>query len=89
MRLVKGFLGVQALAVLLGSAPRSGRGDRRFKSCHSAWAGRTVHTLQRTPHGFKIARKKVLLINKDQEDALASISDLSDADVNMRSLLIH
>jgi len=31
----------------------------------------------------------VLLINKDQEDALASISDLSDADVNMRSLLIH
>ena len=31
------------------------------------WAGRTVHTLQRTPHGFKIARKKVLLINNDQE----------------------
>jgi len=31
------------------------------------WAGRTVHTLQLTSHGFKIARKKVLLINNDQE----------------------
>jgi benzoate/toluate 1,2-dioxygenase subunit beta len=31
------------------------------------WAGRTIHTLQRDHDGFKIARKKVLLINNDQE----------------------
>jgi benzoate/toluate 1,2-dioxygenase subunit beta len=31
------------------------------------WAGRSIHTLQRHPDGFKIARKKVLLINNDQE----------------------
>jgi 3-phenylpropionate/cinnamic acid dioxygenase small subunit len=31
------------------------------------WAGRTIHVLQNASGGFKIARKKVLLINNDQE----------------------
>jgi benzoate/toluate 1,2-dioxygenase subunit beta len=31
------------------------------------WAGRTIHILQHGAGGFKIARKKVLLINNDQE----------------------
>jgi 3-phenylpropionate/cinnamic acid dioxygenase small subunit len=31
------------------------------------WAGRTVHTLLRISDGFRLARKKVLLINNDQE----------------------
>jgi hypothetical protein len=32
------------------------------------WAGRTEHTLRRDPTGaLRIARKKVLLINNDQE----------------------
>jgi 3-phenylpropionate/cinnamic acid dioxygenase small subunit len=31
------------------------------------WAGRTVHTLLRIADGFRLARKKVLLINNDQE----------------------
>jgi 3-phenylpropionate/cinnamic acid dioxygenase small subunit len=31
------------------------------------WAGRTIHTLQRHAQSFRIAEKKVLLINSDQE----------------------
>jgi 3-phenylpropionate/cinnamic acid dioxygenase small subunit len=31
------------------------------------WSGRTVHRLRRSPAGLKIAHKKVLLINNDQE----------------------
>src|SRR5258708_39186755 len=31
------------------------------------WSGRTIHRLRRTPEEFKIAHKKVLLINNDQE----------------------
>jgi 3-phenylpropionate/cinnamic acid dioxygenase small subunit len=36
-------------------------------SSQQLWAGRTIHSLRRTEGGFKIARKKVLLINSDQE----------------------
>jgi 3-phenylpropionate/cinnamic acid dioxygenase small subunit len=31
------------------------------------WCGRSVHALRREPDGLKIAEKKVLLINSDQE----------------------
>jgi 3-phenylpropionate/cinnamic acid dioxygenase small subunit len=31
------------------------------------WSGRSIHGLRREPGGFKIAEKKVLLINSDQE----------------------
>jgi 3-phenylpropionate/cinnamic acid dioxygenase small subunit len=31
------------------------------------WSGRTIHRLRQTPDGLKIAHKKVLLINNDQE----------------------
>ena len=38
------------------------RGSDQF-----TWCGRTIHTLQREGNDFKIAKKKVLLVNSEQE----------------------
>jgi 3-phenylpropionate/cinnamic acid dioxygenase small subunit len=36
-------------------------------STQQLWAGRTIHKLRRSPQGFKIFYKKVMLVNADQE----------------------